>query len=82
MKLEGNDKNYMLVPLRATSKLDYEFDADCVLQMIGEHKSDKNLENDLVFSELDCRRLYTIDKSFIQEKASEKPKSKDESVLK
>jgi hypothetical protein len=36
MKLEGSQKNYLLVPLKLTGdELDYEFDDQCVLQMIG-----------------------------------------------
>ena len=62
MSLELNDKNYLLVPLRrSTEGLDYTFDSQSVLQMIGLSEQKEFLPGDLVFSEMDICRLHQIE---------------------
>jgi|LauGreDrversion4_2_1035121.scaffolds.fasta_scaffold282630_2 hypothetical protein len=52
MNLQLNDKNYLLVPLkRSTEGLDYTFDSQSVLQMIGVSEQKEFATGDLVFSE-------------------------------
>ena len=82
MQLEGADKNYLLVPLKRSGALRYEFDVESLHQLIGK-SSQAAKPGDLCFSQTDVRHLYHVDDAIPVAEVHQKPESKDDdSVLK